>query len=298
MKFVVTGSAGHVSKPLTERLLEKGHQVTVITRNAANVAALVDRGATAAVGDLQDVAFLTSTFAGADGVYLMLPPLWDSDDQKVQSTRIAEGFAQAITTAGVRQAVFLSSYGAHRLDDAGAISGMGRAEVVLNELDGVDVLHLRAGYFYTNLLLSIDLIKSAGHMGNMFTIPNGTFTLVDPADIADAAAEALSARNFRGHSVRYVISDVSGTDEIAATIGREIGIPGLAWVKFPAADFQQVLLSYGFAQGAARDYVEMFATLDTGLLFEDIQHTKPPVRGTSIETFAKTFAAAYRGPRP
>jgi uncharacterized protein YbjT (DUF2867 family) len=295
MKFVVTGSAGNVSKPLTERLLGKGHQVTVITRNAANVAALVQRGAAAAVGDLQDVAFLMRTFKGADGVYLMLPPMWDSADQKAQSTLIAEGFSEAITSTGVRQAVFLSSYGAHRLDDAGVISGMGRAEVVLNELDGVDVLHLRAGYFYTNLLLSIELIKSAGHMGNMFTIPDGTFTLVDPADIADAAADSLISRDFHGHSFRYVISDVSGTDEIAAAIGREIGIPGLQWVKFPAADFKQVLLKYGFAEGAARDYVEMFATLDTGLLFEDIRNSKPPVRGTSIEAFAKVFAAAYRG---
>jgi uncharacterized protein YbjT (DUF2867 family) len=29
MKFVVTGAAGHVSRPLTERLLEKRHDVTM-----------------------------------------------------------------------------------------------------------------------------------------------------------------------------------------------------------------------------------------------------------------------------
>jgi hypothetical protein len=53
-----------------------------------------------------------------------------------------------------------------------------------------------------------------------------------------------------------------------------------------------VLLDYGFADGAANDYVEMFATVDTGLLFEDIQKTKPRIEGTSIEEFAKTWAAA------
>jgi len=66
------------------------------------------------------------------------------------------------------------------------------------------------------------------------------------------------------------------------------------WVKFPAEDFKKVLLNYGFADGAANDYVEMFATLDTGLLFEDIQKTKPKIEGTSIEEFAITWAAAYR----
>jgi uncharacterized protein YbjT (DUF2867 family) len=294
MKHVVTGAAGHVSKPLTELLLKKGHHVTVVGRNPKNLEGLVKLGARTAIGDMADVPFLTETFEGADGVYLMLPPMWDSQDQKKQSVQYAENFSTAIRANGVKNVVFLSSYGAHRLDDAGAISGCGRAEVVLNKLDGVNVLSLRAGYFYSNLLLSLDLVRSAGHLGNMFTIPDGTFTVVDPVDIAQAAADALDTLNFKGHSSAYVISDLTGTDEIAALIGKEIGILNLKWVKFPAADFKKVLLSFGFADGAANDYVELFATLDSGLLFEDIQKTKPKIHGTRIEEFAKTWAAAYR----
>src|SRR3984893_6498077 len=148
-----------------------------------------------------EVPFLTETFKGADGVYLMLPPMWDSDDQKKQSIRYAENFSSAIRANGVKNAVFLSSYGVHRLDDAGVISGVGRAEAVLNKLDGVNVLSLRAGYFYSNLLLSLNLVKTAGHMGNMFTVADGTFTVVDPDDIVRVAAEALDELNFNGHSM-------------------------------------------------------------------------------------------------
>jgi nucleoside-diphosphate-sugar epimerase len=79
----------------------------------------------------------------------------------------------------------------------------------------------------------------------MFVIPDGTFTMVDPDDIACVAAEALDKLNFKGHSHVYVISDLSGTDEIASLIGKEIGIPDLKWVKFPAEDFKMVLLNYG-----------------------------------------------------
>jgi hypothetical protein len=74
---------------------------------------------------------------------------------------------------------------------------------------------------------------------------------------------------------------------VGSLIGKEIGVPDLRWVKFPAEDFKQVLLNYGFAEGAANDYVEMFATLDTGLLFEDIQKTKPKIEGTPIEDSRK-----------
>jgi len=294
MKFVVTGAAGHVSKPLTELLLEKGHDVTVVGRNRKNLEGLAKLGAKTAIGDMGDVPFLTETFKGADGLYLMLPPMWDSDDQKKQSIQYAQNFSTAIRATGVKNVVFLSSYGAHRLYDAGAISGCGLAEVVLNKLEAVSVLSLRVGYFYSNLLLSLDLVKTSGHMGNMFTIPNGTFTVVDTDDIARAAAEALETLNFKGHSYRYVISDLTGTDEIASLIGKEIGVPDLRWVKFPAADMKRALLSFGFAEGAADSYIEMFARLDTGLLFEDIQKTKPKIQGTPIEDFAKTWAAAYR----
>jgi uncharacterized protein YbjT (DUF2867 family) len=294
MKLVVTGAAGHVSKPLTELLLEKGHEVIVVGRNPKTLEGLVRLGAKAAIGDMGDVAFLTETFKGADGLYLMLPPMWDSDDQKKQSIQYAQNFSTAIRATGVKNVVFLSSYGAHRLGDAGAISGCGLAEVVLNELDAVNVLSLRVGYFYSNLLLSLDLVKTSGHMGNMFTIPDGNFTVVDTDDIALVAAEALDTLSFKGHSYVYVISDLTGTDEIAALIGKEIGVPDLRWTKFAAADTKRVLLSFGFAEGAANDYVEMFATLDTGLLFEDIQKTKPKIAGTSIENFARTWAAAYR----
>src|ERR1700730_6485044 len=294
MKFVVTGAAGHVSKPLTERLLARGHDVTVVGRNPKNLEGLLGRGAETAIGDMSDVRFLTETFRGADGLYLMLPPMWDSDDQKKQSVQYAKNFSTAIRAAGVKNVVFLSSYGAHRLDDAGAISGCGLAEVVLNDLDAVNVLSLRVGYFYSNLLLSLDLVKTSGHMGNMFTIPDGTFTVVDTDDIARVTAEALDTLNFKGQSYRYVISDLTGTDEIASLIGKEIGVPDLRWLKFPAADMKRALLSFGFAEGAANSYIEMFTTLDTGLLFEDIQKTKPKIAGTSIEEFAKTWAAAYR----
>jgi len=78
MKFVVTGAAGHISKPLTELLLKKGHDVTVVGRSPKNLEGLVKFGAKTAIGDMGDVAFLTEAFKGADGVYLMLRPMWDS----------------------------------------------------------------------------------------------------------------------------------------------------------------------------------------------------------------------------
>jgi uncharacterized protein YbjT (DUF2867 family) len=74
MKYVITGGAGHVSKPLTEKLLKAGHGVTVISRNAEHLKPLTSLGAKPAIGSVNDLTFLKTTFAGADAVYTMVPP--------------------------------------------------------------------------------------------------------------------------------------------------------------------------------------------------------------------------------
>ena len=82
MKYVITGSAGHISKPLALQLLAAGHQVTVIGRNAENLKDLTAAGADSAIGSVEDVAFLTTTFTGADAVYTMVPPNHNPENWK------------------------------------------------------------------------------------------------------------------------------------------------------------------------------------------------------------------------
>jgi uncharacterized protein YbjT (DUF2867 family) len=74
MKVVVTGSLGNISKPLTKELVKKGHRVTVISSNPEKQKEIEALGAIAAIGTLEDVDFLVSTFTGADAVYCMVPP--------------------------------------------------------------------------------------------------------------------------------------------------------------------------------------------------------------------------------
>jgi uncharacterized protein YbjT (DUF2867 family) len=71
MNIVLTGSLGHISKPLAQILIQKGHSVTVISSKEERQKDIEDLGATAAIGTMEDVDFLTNTFKRADIVYLM-----------------------------------------------------------------------------------------------------------------------------------------------------------------------------------------------------------------------------------
>jgi len=50
MNIVITGSIGHIGKPLTQKLVQNGHSVTVIASKAERQAEIEALGAKAATG--------------------------------------------------------------------------------------------------------------------------------------------------------------------------------------------------------------------------------------------------------
>src|SRR3954464_2421428 len=120
MNIVLTGSIGNIGKPLTQALVQNGHQVTVISSNAERQPAIEALGAQAAIGTMLDPLFLTQTFKGADIVYLMETmdaAGGDLSDKAVDFigiiTSIGHNYKQAIERSGVKKVVHLSSIGAH-----------------------------------------------------------------------------------------------------------------------------------------------------------------------------------------
>ncbi len=74
MKITVLCSLGNISKPLAEKLIAAGHQVTIVSSSAGKSAAIEAIGAIPAIGSVEDVEFLTKAFSGADAVYTMVLP--------------------------------------------------------------------------------------------------------------------------------------------------------------------------------------------------------------------------------
>jgi uncharacterized protein YbjT (DUF2867 family) len=103
MKYVITGSLGHISKPLSQRLVQSGHEVAVLTSNSDRVAAIEAIGAKAAVGSVEDAAFLVSAFTGANAVYLMIPPRFDVGDWIAYQQQVADNYIAAIKANSIQQ---------------------------------------------------------------------------------------------------------------------------------------------------------------------------------------------------
>ena len=293
MKYVITGSLGNISKPLAERLVAAGHSVTVISSKADKVAQIEAIGAIAAIGSVEDIDFLTKTFSGADGVYTMVPPNFGSGNWKKYIAGIGENYAAAIKAAGVKNVVNLSSMGAHMPDGCGPVSGLFFVEKALNGLDGVNVKHLRPGFFYPNFLGNIGMVKHMGIIGANYG-EGSKLVLVHPDDIAEAATEELLGLTFKGKSYRYITSDEKTTNEVAAILGNAIGKPELPWIDLKDEDLLAGLLQAGLPEEIAKNYVEMGAAMRSGEMSADYNLNRLAQFGkTKFEAFAPVFATIY-----
>ncbi|MEO7983443.1 MAG: NAD-dependent dehydratase [Bacteroidota bacterium] len=251
-------------------------------------------GAKAAVGSVEDIAFLQQAFSGADAVYTMVPPHAAPSQWKEWIGQIGQNYAAAIAANNISFVVNLSSLGAHLPDGCGPVSGLYKVEQALNALPGVNIKHLRPAYFFANLLANTGMAKQLNIIGSNFGGGEEKMVLADTSDIAAVALEELSTLSFTGHSVRYIASDERTTAEIAALIGSAIDKPSLPWVVFTDEQALGGMLQAGLPEELAKNYVEMGASLRSGKMEEDYWENHPASLGKiKLEDFAKTFAAVY-----
>jgi uncharacterized protein YbjT (DUF2867 family) len=294
MKYVITGAAGHTSRPIALGLLNAGQEVTVVGRHPENLRELTDKGAHAAIGTIEDLEFLKSTFKGADAVYTLVPPNMASTDWKGFIGETGKRYAEAIRASNVRYVVNLSSVGGHMKEGAGPVSGLHRVEEALNHLSEVNILHLRPGFFYENLLSNIKMVKGMNIMGGNYGAEM-KMVFVSPADIAAVALEELLGLRFKGHSVRYISSDERTTAETARILGQAVGKPDLPWVEFSDEQTISGMIQAGLPREVAENYTEMGRALRTGEMVADYWKQHPAKLGnTKLEDFARTFAAVYQ----
>lgn len=295
MKIIITGSVGHISKPLTAQLAQSGHDVTVISSNPEKQIAIEELGATAAIGSLEDVDFLTKVFTGSDAVYCMIPPnnYFDQNlDLAAYYRRLGNNYATAILQSGVKRIVNLSTIGAHLEKGSGILSGAHDVQNILNELPSdISITHMRPTSFFYNLYGYADMIKTNGCiMANYGT--GAKIPWVSPIDIAEAVAEEI-VTPFSGRKVRYVVSEELSGSETAAILGEAIGKPGMQWILATDEQTLNGLLSAGMNKQIAAGLVEMYAGLQSGLLSEDYFRNKPAVMGkVKLKDFAKEFAGS------
>jgi len=293
--FAITGATGNTGGVVAEQLLAGGAKVRVIGRDAGRLARFVQKGAEAFAADMTDAAALTRAFSGASAVYAIIPPNISTNDVRAYQDRVSDALASALQKASISHAVTLSSVGADKSEKVGPVIGLHNLEEKLNAIAGLNVIHLRAGYFMENLLPQVDVIRNFGMVGGPVRA-DLPLPMIATRDIGAAAAELLKS-GFSGKQSRELLGqrDVN-YKEVASVIGRTIGKPELTYVLLPAPQLKPALMQMGMSSNMADVLLEMADALNSGYMKALEPRSAANTTPTSIETFVnEEFVPRFLG---
>ncbi|MCB4756267.1 MAG: NmrA family NAD(P)-binding protein [Elusimicrobia bacterium] len=297
--YVITGATGQIGRKLVRHLLQEGQKVRAIGRDPNKLKPLSDLGAEPFLGNLEDVSAITQAFSGAQAVFTMIPPNTAVENLRAYQSKVSEVYTAALKTTRVPYVLNLSSVGAHLKESAGLISGLHDNEERLNNLEGLNVLHLRPCFFMENLFSFIDLINQRGVIGSPLD-GNIFLPMIATADIADVAADLLLKLAFTGKSVRELLGHRDVTmNQLAALIEKEIKNKSLHYVQWPPAQVEAGLIQNGMSQDVARLMVEMQVGMNKGIIKPNENRSPQNTTPTSLEEFIRTvFLPTYHLSQP
>jgi uncharacterized protein YbjT (DUF2867 family) len=293
--YVITGASGNTGSVVAHSLLDSGKQVRVIGRTAERLRQFTDRGAEAVIADLAATAQLARAFTGAEAVYAVIPPNPAVPDLYAYDERITASLASALADARVRHVVSLSSVGADKPSGTGLVVGLHRLEQALNGVDGLNTLHLRAGYFMENTLPQAELIQAMGGTGGPIRA-DLKLPMIATRDIGAAAAEALLRLDFKGHQTHELLGqrDIS-YEEATSIIGNAIGKPALKYTQLSDEQLRPALANMGMSPNFIDLLLEMSAALNSGYMKALEPRTPQNTTPTPFEGFvAEKFVPAYQ----
>ncbi|GGG02370.1 hypothetical protein GCM10007304_15440 [Rhodococcoides trifolii] len=275
----VLGAGGRTGGRAARTLIASGAHVRAVGRSAGRLADLADLGAEVRLGDATDAEFLTDAFDGADAATVMVP--FDPATRSVREhlNRMSRAICVALGRSSVGRVVALSSIGAEIPSGTGLLTTLHHLERDLHTLDQ-DVLALRPGYFYDNVVEVIPMMREQGFFADSID-PDITLPMIATADVGDALAHAVLANDWSGHTVRELIGpEFLSQRDLAERAGRALGVDGLRYVQVPDEAVTSVLAGEGFSADAADLLVEMHRAFSDGTVVS---------RGVGLVRTATTF---------
>jgi NAD(P)H dehydrogenase (quinone) len=206
MTTIVTGSAGHLGRLVTEQLLERvaPEQLVLVTRRPDALREMRARGVDVRYGDFDEPASLPAAFAGGDRMLLIST---DTLGRRVRQHGVA---IDAAVAAGVRHVVFTSIVSPVSANPTGALaSEPGKTEAML-ERSGLEWTVLRFGNF-----AELVLPPAATAVQNRQMVTNngrGRIVLVSRRDCAEAAAITLTTDGHAGKTY-----EITGAQALSAS---------------------------------------------------------------------------------
>jgi NAD(P)H dehydrogenase (quinone) len=218
--YAITGITGKVGGAVARALLDAGESVRAVVRDADKGAAWWNRGCEVALADITDAAALARAFENTDGVFLMMPPLYDPEPGFPSVYATLAATRTAIEAARPGKVVFLSTVGA-QVAEPNLLNALTIMEKGLREVS-VPIAFLRAAWFMENAAWDVDPARS-GRIASYLQPLDHAIPMVATEDIGRAAAELLRESWHGARIVELEGPRCYSANDIGAAFSRVLG---------------------------------------------------------------------------
>ncbi|WP_295674598.1 NAD(P)-dependent oxidoreductase [uncultured Mucilaginibacter sp.] len=122
MKVVLIGASGFVGTPVLNELLNRGHHVIAIVRNADKIA-VKNENLTLEPADIFNTGHLAELIKGSDAVISAYNPGWTNPEIYSDFIKGSESIQEAVKKAGVKRLLVVGGAGSLRINGAQLVDG-------------------------------------------------------------------------------------------------------------------------------------------------------------------------------
>jgi uncharacterized protein YbjT (DUF2867 family) len=231
--FTVTGITGQVGSAVAQTLLAAGKSVRGIVRDPQKASLWQERGCELFVADMHDASALGKAFAATEGVFVMLPPIFDPSPGFPECRQLVTALRKALETAQPPRIVCLSTIGAQ----ATQTSLLTQLQILEQELRGLPVIaFLRAAWFMENFAWDVAPARQTGILRSFLQRLDRSLPMAATRDVGRTAAELL-LQSWRGQRIIELegperITPLQVATTMAHVLERDVraeAVPGESW---------------------------------------------------------------------
>jgi NAD(P)H dehydrogenase (quinone) len=269
--YSITGITGKVGSAIAENLLKINLPVTAVIRDSAKAEIWKEKGAAVAIADLNDT----------EGIFVMTPPLWHSNDPMGEHNKMLTALTAAIEKARPIKIVYLSSVGGQLTSGTGAIHKLYDLEQAMKKLD-IPTVGIRAAWFMENFIGSIPEAQNSGILPSFLERTAEAIAMIGTADIG-ALAAALLQETWAGHRIIELEGPSKySPDDIAKLLSRNFNKQILAKAILDS-DFDKTYLSFGFTLEGSQGMSAMIRGFNRGTLVFEGREIEHVIGNTTLE---------------
>ncbi len=281
--FAITGITGQVGSVVGRLLLDRGQELRAVVRSPEKGAVWQQRGGDVAIADAADPTALAQAFSDTEGVFILLPPVYDPSPDFSESRKAVDAFRSALLKTRPAKMVCLSTVGAQAVAP-NLLRQLSYMEQMLGDLPCATAF-VRAAWFLENSAWDMASARDKGIIDSFLQPLDRAIPMVATEDIGHVVVELL-LDSWTGKRIIELegpqpVSPLDIAATLAGLLGRDVTAQAV-----PRHDWQSLFLSQGMKNPLPR--MQMLDGFNEGwLTFEGT--------GTEHRTGKTTMATVLSG---